>query len=119
LLPLLLMGWRSSKESKEKYLKSIKFISNYFVDEITYCCSLYILMAKAALHWSIQLQSKTHSQKKQNQKKKLGAAWRRRKWAWGDVTTMRSADGFVQFDWEETHLCKNGSNKWFVLSTIW
>jgi hypothetical protein len=38
------------KESKEKYLKSIKFISNYFVDEITYYCSLYILMAKAALH---------------------------------------------------------------------
>jgi hypothetical protein len=30
------------KESKEKYLKSIKFISNYFVDEITYYCSLYI-----------------------------------------------------------------------------
>jgi len=40
------------KESKEKNHKSIKFISNYFVDEITCCCSLYILMlmTKAALH---------------------------------------------------------------------
>jgi hypothetical protein len=117
LLLLLLMSWRSSKNQKKNIMNEPNsFLTILLMRLLTVALSIHTY-GKSCIALIHPAAVQDPSPKK---KKKLGAAWRRRKWAWGgDVTTMRSADGFVQFDWEQTHSCKTVVITGLFLSTIW